>query len=298
MSKLNHINNLYRPEAQHILLFKECWALEKIHGTAASVNFRPSDNTLAFHAGGESHTKFVSLFNQEQLLQKFKDMGIPQDKEVICFGEAYGGSQQGMSHTYGPSLKFVCFGVSIGDDFLSVPNADDFAKKLGFEFVDYVKISTELSALDAERDKHSVQAIRNGVTIVNADGTLTNPRKREGVILLPLVEMTLANGERVICKHKGADFQETATPRPVVDPSKMKVLEDAIAVATEWVTKNRLENVLGKMPGHSIEKMKDIIQAMTDDIFREGKGEFVESDAVKKAINKKTVEMYKNFIKK
>lgn len=269
-------------------MFKECYALEKIHGTYAHVTFRPSDGSIRYFSGGESHVRFVALFDETNLIQQFKDLGSPIDKDVTVFGEAYGGSQQGMSATYGKELKFVVFDVQIGDCWLSVPDAADIAKKLGLEFVDYTKVSTDLVALDAERDKPSVQSVRNGIT---------EPKKREGVVLRPLIEITLSNGERLICKHKGDSFKETSTPRPVVDPSQLKVLDDANAVADEWVTLMRLEHVLDKLPGHCMEKMRDIISAMTEDVLREGKGEIVESEAVKKSVGKKTVEMYKNYLR-
>ena len=298
MSKLDHIENLYRPQAQSILLFKECYALEKIHGTAASVNFTPLTNTISFHSGGESHERFVALFDQEKLLLVFKNLGLPPDKNVICFGECYGASQQGMSHTYGKDLKFIVFDVKIGETFLCVPDAEDVAKKLGLEFVHYRKVSTDLAILDAERDAPSVQAIRNGVSkAVNLFGPVENPKSREGVVLRPLSEMTDNRGNRVISKHKGDEFKETATPRPVVDPSKMKMMADANAIAEEWCTATRLEHVLDKLPGHCMEKMREIIAAMQEDVKREGSGEIVWSDAVAKAVGKKTVDMYKTYLK-
>jgi hypothetical protein len=293
-----HISNLYRPEAQTILLFREVYALEKIHGTSCHVSFK-HDGTkwnVSFFAGGEKHETFVKLFNEEQLLASINSLGIPIDMEVTIFGEGYGGKCQGMSATYGPNLKFIVFDVKVGDCWLSVPDAEDVAKKLGLEFVHYVKVSTDLKSLDAERDAFSVQSVRNGVTtpedFLNGKG-----KPREGVVLRPLIEVTLNNGERMIAKHKSDAFKETSTPRPVVDPSQMKVLADANAVANEWVTATRLEHVLDKLPGHCMEKMREIIGAMTEDVFREGKGEIVESEAVKKAIGKKTVEMYKNHLK-
>ena len=295
--KIDHVENLYRPEAQVILLFKECYAMEKLHGTAAGILFDPLTSNIKFESGGEKHERFVSLFNQEQLIQSFKNFGVPNDKTIKIYGECYGASQQGMSHTYGLTLKFIAFAVKIGDSFLNVPDAEDVVKKLNLEFVDYVKVSTNLSSLDAERDKPSTQSIRNGITTINTDGTLNNPKKREGVVIVPLVEMTMNNGKRVICKHKGSDFMETATARPVVDPSKMKVLEDANSIANEWVTANRLSHVLDQIPNHGMEKMRDIIASMVADVLREGKDEIVESEAVKKAIGKKTVEMYKAYLK-
>jgi len=312
-----HIENLYKE--QTILLFKRCFALEKIHGTSAHITFKNEPTAagagdtvikLNFFSGGESHVRFLTLFNQEELLKRFADLGI-RDRDVTVYGEAYGGSQQGMSHVYGKELKFIVFDIQVGECWLNVPNADDMAKKLGLDFVYYEECSTDLASLDAQRDMVSVQAIRNGVSsivghnvLTEADGVVEVPnigrvldsKPREGVVLRPLVELTDNRGNRVVCKHKGDKFKETATPRPVVDPSKMQVLADANAVANEWVTATRLEHVLDKLPGHCMEKMRDIIAAMQEDVLREGKGEIVESESVKKAIGKKAAEMYKSYL--
>lgn len=318
-----HIENLYRPAAQVILMFRECWALEKIHGTSAHVSFKYTELgwSVTFFSGGESHPKFVALFDQEKLLIAVKDLGIPIDKEITIYGEAYGGKQQGMSTTYGKELKFIVFDVQIGDTWLSVPDAGDVAKKLGLEFVHYVKCSlmkleypkdaegktiwgeenltivTNLSEIDVQRDAPSIQAVRNGCSTPEAFARGEGP-KREGVVLRPLVEMTLNNGSRVICKHKGDAFKETATPRPVVDPAQMKVLDDANAIANEWVTVMRLQHVLDKIPKspNSMGTIPQIIKAMQEDVLREAEGEIVVTEMVKKAIGKKAVELYKQHL--
>lgn len=277
---------MYKPNARTILLFKECYALEKIHGTSAHISWNKS---LHFSSGSESHVNFVTLFNADDISKKLIDMGY-MNRSVTIYGEAYGGKQQGMSHTYGTKLKFIAFDVCIDEgNWLNVPDAAAFCNALGIEFVHYVRISTDLKEIDAQRDEPSVQAIRNGIT---------ESKKREGVVLRPLIELTTSTGQRIISKHKGDEFRETASPRVVDDPAKLQVLADADKVAFEWVTVTRLEHVLDKIPGHSMAKMKDIIIAMTEDILREGKGELIESDTVKKAINKKTVEIYKNYTKK
>jgi len=85
----------------------------------------------------------------------------------------------------------------IGDSWLSVPKAEKVATDLGLEFVPYREIDATLEALDAERDAPSEVAVRRGIT---------EPRKREGIVVRPLIEVTLNNGERVICKHKRDDF--------------------------------------------------------------------------------------------
>lgn len=293
-----------------ILLFRECYALEKIHGTSAHITFKSNPSNLAqrqlvFFAGGESHNNFVSLFDKDKLFNELTNLGVDPDKDITIYGEAYGGKQQGMSATYGPRLRFVAFDVQIGDCWLEVPKAEDFVKKLGLEFVHYMKVSTDLKDLDYQRDLPSAQAVKNGVITLEQFYEATIDRNlckqlrvvREGVVLRPLIEVTLNNGNRLICKHKGDDFKETATPRAVVDPAQMTVLDDANKIADEWCVSERLRHVLDKLPGHSMERMRDIIVAMQEDVLREAKGEIVESEAVKKAIGKKTVELYKNHLK-
>jgi hypothetical protein len=275
-----HIDNLYKN--QTILLFKEVWALEKIHGTSAHIGWKHGEKKIHFFSGGEKHENFVALFDKDFLIKKFEE--IFPDQDVVIFGEAYGGKQQGMSKTYGKELKFIGFDVKVDVVWLNVPNAEDVCKQFGIEFVDYVKVPTELEALNAERDLPSIQAQRNGIT---------EPRQREGVVLRPLVEMRTNNGERVISKYKPEEFGETKTKREV-SAEQLKVLEDAKAIAEEWVTVMRLQHVLQKFPADTgMEAMGDIIKAMISDVYREGRDEIVESKAVEKAIGKQTVKLFK-----
>lgn len=272
-----HIDNLYKNQA--ILLFKECYAAEKIHGTSAHIRFVPG-NKLIFFSGGVKHESFVNLFDEEALRAKFEETFT---SNVCIYGEAYGGSCQGMKNTYGPDLKFIGFEVTIGDSWLNVPNAHDVCNKLDIEFVDYTRIPTDLIAIDAERDKPSAQAVRNGM----------GEQIREGVVLRPLVEMTLNNGERIIAKHKRAEFGETKTPREVT-PDKLQIMLEASKIADEWVTEMRLVHVLDKLPDCTgMEHTGKVIQAMQEDVLREAKGEIVESKAALNAIAKRTAQLYK-----
>jgi hypothetical protein len=105
--------------------------------------------------------------------------------------------------------------------------------------------------------------------------------------------MRVNNGDRVISKHKGAEFAETKTHRDV-DPDKLKVLTEANEIAEEWVTAMRLEHVLDKLPNVvDMSSMPVVIKAMVEDVYREGKGEFVESKSVEIAIGRKTAIMFK-----
>jgi len=277
-----HIENLYRPAAQVILLFKECYALEKVHGTSAHLAWQ--DGKVTYSSGGEAHERFKALFDDASLTASFQALG---HDAVTVYGEAYGGKQQGMRHTYGDKLCFIVFDVKVGDHWLTVPNMADVAVKLGLEVVPWRKLSTDLAGLDAERDKPSELAERKGIA----------NRLREGIIIRPLAEFTDSRGNRVIAKHKGEAFSETKSPRPIVDPAKLAVLTAADDIADEWVTDQRLAHVLDKMPtGIGMEATPKIISAMVEDVFREAKGEIIESKEAKAAIGRKTAVMFKRYL--
>ena len=134
------IRNLY--QARDILLFKECYALEKIHGTSAHVSW--NNRRLGFFAGGANHSQFVALFDQEVLTAKFIEL---DHDHVIVYGEAFGGKMQRMRDTYGDSLQFIVFEVKVGDAWLAVPDMDEVATGLGFEVVPWDKIPATTAAV-------------------------------------------------------------------------------------------------------------------------------------------------------
>lgn len=275
-----HIDNLYK--SQEVLMFKEVYCLEKIHGTSSHIKWKHETNTIHLFSGGAEHSNFEKLFNIDFLRQKFIEV-FPYDDAVI-FGEAYGGKMQGMSKTYGKELKFIGFDVKVGEVWLNVPNAEDVCNKFGLEFVSYVKMKTNTDELNAEAYSDSVQAVRNG---------MGSGHKREGIVIRPLIELRKNNGERIICKYKRHEFCETKTKREI-SPEKLQIIEDANAIADEWVTPMRLEHVLQKFPSDvNMESMGDVNKAMVEDVYREGRGEIVESKEANKAISRRTVALFK-----
>ena len=271
-----HIDNLYKN--QDILLFEECYALEKIHGTSAHISW--NDNKLGFFSGGVNYEGFCSIFDQENLILKFQELDHPK---VTIYGEAYGGKCQGMSKTYGVEGKFVAFEVRIGDNWLDVPNAESVVIDLGLDFVPYERCKTDVKVLDAIRDKPSQQAVKCGIV---------ETKKREGVVLRPIIEVTKNNGSRIIAKHKALEFQETKTPR-IVDTKKIALLKEAKEIADEWVTEMRLSHVLQKFPDADITNTGAIISSMIEDVERESEGEIIKSIEARKEISKRTALMFK-----
>lgn len=280
------IENLYRNT--DIMAFRECYALEKVHGTSAHVQW--SNGKVTLFSGGETHAKFAALFDVDALAEKFAAQEHPEDAVVRIHGEAYGGKQQGMRKTYGPDTCFIAFDVRIGDVWLDVPKAEAFCTEFGIEFVPYEKVPTTKEALDAERDRDSIVAIRRGM------GT---GHIREGVVLRPPFEVRLNSGSRIISKHKRDEFRETRAPRDL-DPEKLAVLKDAEAIADEWCVPMRLQHVLGKLEvGGTRLEMRDVprvIEVMVNDIYTEGAGEIVKSKDAARAIGHKTVQLFKRHL--
>ena len=277
-----HINNLYKDKTI-IQLFKECYALEKIHGTSAHIRWK--DGQLSYFHGGATKELFVKLFDEQELIDKFTEIGCD---DVVVYGEAYGGKMQGMRDTYGDQLRFIVFDVKMAGKWLRVPQAEKIATQLNQEFTDYERITTDMDSIDAERDRPSSIAAKLGLGV----------KKREGVVLRPIVELQLNNGKRIIAKHKRDDFSETRTPR-VVSEEDLKVLSDANEIAIEWVTPMRLTHVLDKIGQKvtggpmSMVHTKLVIEAMWEDIEREAVGEVVLGRATRTAIGRETAKIFK-----
>jgi hypothetical protein len=289
-------------------MFKRLYALEKIHGTSAHISFKYFDNLqenseydvnienryckVGYFSGGENYEKFVNLFDSKLLSEKFLNLGFKTS--IIVYGEAYGGKQQGMSETYGPNLKFVAFEVQIGEKFVDVPLANQICDKLGIEFVYWEEIDADPELIDKLANATSVQAKRNGVE---------NPKlPREGVVLRPLKEFLHPDGVgRIMAKHKNDIYKEREHSPKIQNPEQLKVLEDARAIAQEWVTPMRLEHVCDKLKANGMildeTKINYLISCMVEDIYREAKGEIVESKEVHKAIGKITAKLYLQKLK-
>ena len=278
-----HIDNYHKNNT--ISLFHECYALEKIHGTSSQLRWK--DGKVAYFSGGEKYANVITLFDEAKLVDAFKQHTVLDD--VIVYGEAYGGKQQGQSWRYGKDLKFCAFDVKIGDLWLNVPSAERFVLGLGLEFVYYKKVATDLASLDAERDAPSEQAKRNGCG---------DDKPREGIVCRPLAEMRTSAENRVIVKHKRAEESEiNKKPRLPTTKEEQEEIDKNSSICDTWVTPIRLEHVLDKLKvdGEDVpfERTGEVIKAMVEDVCREGSGEFVESKNIRKAIGTRTVSLFK-----
>lgn len=287
------IENLYRNPDALTLPEKECYAMEKIDGSSAKISFK--DSQLHLFSGGSKYETFKSIFDEVDLIRGFEMLPLTENNTpVTVYGEAYGAKIQGFAHRYGDQLRFVAFEVKAGDRWLDVPDAEQVVRWLNLEFVHYVRIPCTVEDFDRERDKPSVQAERNGMGVQDS----------EGVIIRPLTERFREDGTRCIWKHKRERCREMRTPRSL-DPDKNKVLEDAKAIAEEWVVPERLRHVMDSVAVKlekavedlQIEHTREIIEAMVLDIVTEGKGEFVDTKEARQAIGRRAARLFHEHLK-
>jgi len=119
----------------------------------------------------------------------------------------------------------------------------------------------------------------------------------EGVVIRPVATTYLSNGARVLLKSKNARFAEKKAvkkraPKLFVGPSYSESLNNLLEVIEEYVTENRLNNVVSKIGQIAVPKdtgrliglfSKDIL----DDFLKEHSGDYAAIEkSEQKVLNK------------
>lgn len=281
------IPNLYKDKT--LLLFKQVYALEKIHGTSAHVSFTKTETgvDIKFFPGGGELESFKKLFDLQRLAWVWLE-NYSEKNSVIIYGELFGGKLQAMSHIYGKALQFFSFDVEIGGSFVDVPNMSKISTHFGIRHVPWKLIDATIENIEAAKLEPSEVAKMLNVGL---------DKEREGVVLRPLIEMH-TNSFRVIAKHRILEFQERKSGEPKLDAEKLQVMTEAKAIAEEWVVPMRLTHILDKLQftEHSFKNIPLVGQAIVNDVQLEAKDEVVWSPAVERAIRSKAIELYKQKI--
>lgn len=284
-----HINNLYK-STDVLKTGSEVYALEKIHGTSAHVRFNFKENQIHYFSGGGNATIFKTLFDKVHLIETLSKYCEKNNiQNLTIFGEYYGGKQQGMRATYGDKDRFVAFDVKIDDKWLTVPEANSLVTECQLEFVFWTRIPSTVEAVDAERDRPSTQAVRNG---------MGHDKISEGIVIRPLEECCNQFGERMIAKHKRPEFSERQKEPKVIDEAKLEVEKNAIAFAEDWVIPMRLQHVFQRFPNETLSEKdtKRVIDAMLEDVKRESQGEVEWSKEFDRSVGKKTAQIFKQSL--
>jgi hypothetical protein len=298
------IPNLYKCIKYLEFFGPNVYAMEKIHGTSTWIYARKnSDNsyTIRYHSGGESANTFNAIFDKPVLEQNIiKLMNDNNYQKFKIHGECYGGKQQKMASTYGPILKFIAFDVNVQmfDNtslYLDVEDAEKIAKQLNLEFVHYTIGPSTPEWLEAETIKKSVQAMRNG---------MGNDKVKEGIVIRPIHEIILPNGERAIAKHKTAEFMETGKMRSLhLSNEEIEIEKNVNKIAEDWITSMRADHVIDKMLHKreikiiTIKDMKLFIDSILDDVKIEATDEIEWNDELILVMKKYANNVFKQKLK-
>ena len=206
--------------------------------------------------------KVTALFSAVQ--EAFADV-----KTLTVFGEMFGGKyphpdvkntpqtkliQKGVY--YCPNHEFYAFDLYIvqggSGRFLSVDEANAFFEHAGFFHAKTLFRGTLEACLHFPNDSPSMISTWLGLPPLEDNIC-------EGVVIRPIVPTFLSHGARVLLKSKNARFAEKKsvkkrTPKLFREPSYSDELNTLLPVMEEYVTENRLHNVVSKIGEVSLPK--------------------------------------------
>ena len=134
-------------------------------------------------------TRLQAMFTLELFREK-----LPDEGEVILFGEGYGAKiQKGGGNYKADGCDFVLFDVMIGGTYLERENVVDIGEKLGVRVVPVVGVGSLNAA---------IETVRAGME--SAWGNFA----AEGLVMRPAVELVTRRGHRIITKVKTRDFKD------------------------------------------------------------------------------------------
>lgn len=113
------------------------------------------------------------------------------DREVILFGECYGGRIQAVGPKYG-DVDFILFDVSWNSSYLPQDKVQEIADYFGIRTVPVVGEGTLGQGIEYVR--------RAPRSLLSEDAPM------EGVVAKPMVDLYARSGARVLCKIKARDF--------------------------------------------------------------------------------------------
>lgn len=177
------------------------YGYEKLDGQNIRVQYHPDQHRM-YIKGKEDNAQFFAgvpealnkIFNADMLSAVFpaKDRAY----EVCLYGEAFGGTvisdDKPHGESYSQDILFRLFDVFIDKWWLTRPNIEDIAGKLGIQVTPPVFKGTLLEA---------IELVKGGFP-----STINPNTPAEGLVLFPEVQIYNKKGERIITKLKTEDF--------------------------------------------------------------------------------------------
>jgi len=300
---------------------------EKVHGSNAC--FVTDGKTVSFG----KRTGFVEadekFYDYEELLERYTPRvialfsivkeNIPDVKTVTVFGEMFGGKyphpdvknstktmviQKGVY--YCPNHEFYAFDLYVSVEesgrYLTVDEANNFFEQGNFF---YAKTLCRGTLNECMQYPNSFQSqISDWLGLPPIEDNVC-----EGIVIRPVATAYLRTGSRVLLKNKNARFAEKKAvkkraPKLFVEPSYSELLNNLLPVTEQYVTENRLNNVVSKIGQISVPKdtgkliglfSKDIL----DDFLKEHSGEYAAIEkSEQKILNRHINMLATNLVKK
>ena len=302
---------------------------EKVHG--ANCCFVTNGKTVNF----AKRTGFMELgekfYHYEELLERYTDVIIKlfqkvkkvyaETESIFVYGEMFGGRyphpevknetkimciQKGVF--YCPNHEFYAFDLYLkvpeSGRFLPVNESNAFFEAVGFIYAKTLFQGTLDECLNYPNVFPSLIAQWLGFPAIEDNVC-------EGIIIRPETPVYLKNGARLLLKNKNSKFAEKKSVKKrqkiYKDLSYSQELTDLLPITEEYVTENRLNNVISKIGELSLPKdigkliglfSKDI----QEDFLKEHSGQYVmleknEQKILNRHINKLATVVVKQVMK-
>ena len=300
---------------------------EKIHGS--NVCFVTDGVTVSFGKRSGFVEEGEKFYDYEELLERYTPKVISlfsivknvvaDTKTLMIFGEMFGGKyphpdvknspktmviQKGVY--YCPNHEFYAFDMYILTNetgrYLTLDEANTCFEQAGFFYAKSLfqgTLSECLKYPDAFPSK-----IAEWLGFPPIEDNIC-----EGIVIRPITPTYLRNGARVLLKSKNARFAEKKsvkkrTPKLFVEPSYSQELNNLLSIAEQYVTENRLNNVVSKIGQISVPKdTGKLIGLLSKDILEDFLKEHANSYALiekseQKIVNRHINSLATNLIKR
>jgi Rnl2 family RNA ligase len=291
--KYNSIENTYQEKVLEQIFIhgfeKETYIVqEKVHG--ANFSFYTDGEMIKIAKRSDFIHPDEMFYNAQSVAEKHIDKvfkafemvkeKFPETKFMIIFGELFGGNynhpevtkvkdaikvQKGID--YGPENDFYAFDIKInGTDYLDVTTVNRIFEETGFFYAKTLFRGSLKAALQYPNEFNSL--IPEWLGLPALDTNIC-----EGVIIKPLSPKFFGNGSRVILKNKNEKWTEVAKERSNAKPEVhlSEVGQKVWNTITNYITTNRLYNVLSKEGEFDPTKTGKLIGLFSQDILSDFK---------------------------
>jgi len=279
-TRYNSIKGAHTKFAQYVIGDEkdggEWVATLKIHGANYSYWYDGGDKVVrARRSGflGESGSFYGdhSIDYDDKVIEIYE---IVQGDTVTVFGEIFGGiyphpdvkrtnGANVVQHEvyYAPFNDFIVFDIKVDDKFLPWDDVVELCGMVGFLVVPELGRGTFDEMMDF--DPVFPDPLHQLYNLPPIEGNMA-----EGVVIKPVEATFLPSGDRVIMKKKNSKFLEVKKTRKRKSSVELTEEEQSVLDAiSEYITEQRLRNVLSHVGPTSREEFKTILETFYDDVM-------------------------------